>query len=286
MSDLKVNIDENLASRLILIQFPEWSSLPIIPVEIGGNDNRTFRLGDEMVIRLPSAECYASQVEKEHYYLPKLAQYLPLSISTPLAMGAPDESYPWNWSVYKWIEGNSATHSQITNLSQFAADLARFLVDLQKIDSADGPMPGLHNFFRGGLLEVYDPEMRSAIEKLEDKDIAAAVTEIWETSFKTMWHGDPVWFHGDVSSSNLLVRDGKLAAVIDFGQLGIGDPACDLMITWSFFSGESREIFRSMFEFDDATWDRARGWALWKELCHPVNPEDSSRIVREIIADN
>src|SRR3712207_6233099 len=158
----KVDINVSLVRRLLAAQFPRWADLPIKPVEVGGWDNRTFHLGAQMTVRLPSAAPYALQVEKEHRWLPKLAPLLPLPIPVPLAKGAPTDGYPWQWSVYRWLEGETATAERIADLRQFATALADFLTALQRIESAGGPPPGRHNFFRGGPLSVYDAETRQA----------------------------------------------------------------------------------------------------------------------------
>ena len=175
-------IDASLVGRLIAAQFPQWSGLPIRPVEPGGWDNRTFRLGDHMSVRLPSAAKYAGQVEREHRWLPRLAPLLPLPIPVPLAIGGPTESYPWHWSVYRWLEGESATVGRIRNLKEFATALARFLTALGQIDTAGGPTPGPRNFFRGGSLAVYDSEVRQAITALDGKIDADAVGAAWEAA--------------------------------------------------------------------------------------------------------
>jgi aminoglycoside phosphotransferase (APT) family kinase protein len=290
--DGKLNIDTALVSRLVAAQFPQWRDLAVRPVEFGGWDNRTFHLGDEMTVRLPSAADYSLQVEKEHRWLPRLAPLLPLSIPVPLAMGVPAEDYPWHWSVYGWIEGETAKRERIGDLSQFAADLTGFLVALKRVDPTGGPAPGQHNFFRGGPLAVYDGETRRAITALGsrvDTDLASAV---WEAALAATWQGPPVWFHGDVSWGNLLVERGRLSAVIDFGTSGVGDPSCDLAIAWTWFQGESRQIFRTGLAVDDATWTRGRGWALWKALItvagHTNNQAEidkSRRVIDEVLAD-
>ncbi|HTE19971.1 MAG TPA: aminoglycoside phosphotransferase family protein, partial [Armatimonadota bacterium] len=241
----RVDIDVGLVSRLVAAQFPQWADLPITPVEFGGWDNRTFHLGEQMTVRLPSAAAYSLQVEKEQRWLPKLAPQLPLPIPVPLAMGRPGEGFPWHWSVYRWLEGEIAAIERIAELPQFATNLAQFLVALYRIDATGGPPPGPHNFFRGGSLTVYDGETRQAIAALEGDIDTETATEVWEASLAATWHGAPVWVHGDVAAGNLLVRDGRLSAVIDFGSSGVVDPACDLAIAWTLFSGESRETFRA-----------------------------------------
>ncbi|WP_245429831.1 aminoglycoside phosphotransferase family protein [Mesorhizobium sp. WSM3859] len=263
------------------------------PVAFGGWDNRTFHLGDEMAVRLPSAAPYALQVEKEQRWLPKLAPLLPLPIPTPLAMGEPAEFYPWYWSVYRWIEGETAKTAHITDLQAFAIALADFLVALRRIDPTDGPAPGQHNFYRGGPVSVYDGEARQAIAALEGRIDTRAATTVWEAALAAAWHGSPVWFHGDVAWGNLLVEDGSLSAVIDFGTSGIGDPSCDLAIAWTFFEGDSREAFRERIDVDDATWARGRGWTLWKALItvagHDANQAEAAgqrRVIDEVLADH
>lgn len=262
----KIHIDISLVHLLVATQFPQWANFPIKPVEFGGWDNRTFHLGEHMAVRLPSAAEYSQQVEKEHYWLPKLAPHLPLPIPMPLAIGKPAEGYPWHWSIYRWLEGDTASTAMITNLPQFAITLSEFLVALQRIDTTGGPIAGTHNFYRGGLLITYDTETRQAIAILKNKLDVPAATKIWQEALETIWQHSPVWIHGDISASNLLVKKGQLNAVIDFGLLAIGDPACDLTIAWTLFNGESRKIFQTLLPFNSATWARARGWALWKAL--------------------
>ncbi|MEI6806216.1 MAG: aminoglycoside phosphotransferase family protein, partial [Myxococcaceae bacterium] len=248
--------------------------------ELGGWDNLTFHLGNNMLVRMPSAASYADQVEKEHRWLPKLAPFLPLPIPTPLAMGKPAESYPWHWSVYQWIDGETASLERITDLNKFAVALAKFLLALQKIDSKGGPVSGLHNFYRGGLLATYDHETREAITTLGNKIDFKAAIKVWETALASTWQGSPVWVHGDVAATNLLVKNGQLSAIIDFGCMGKGDPACDLVIAWTLFTDKSREVFRQALALDNATWERARGWALWKAL---ITADKSKQIIEEVL---
>lgn len=261
-----IEINRELVSRLINKQFSEWSILPIEPVVKSGNDNRTFHLGNEMSVRLPSRECYVPQVEKELFWLPKLRPYLSLPISEPIAKGEPAEGYPWVWSINKWLEGETVSYHNISSLNQFAIDLAGFLKELQTINSSNGPIAGKHNFFRGGSLSVYNEETRTAIESLQSILEPEVLTEIWNAALQSEWQKKPVWVHGDIASGNLLVNEGKLCGVIDFGILGIGDPACDLTMAWTFFDEESRKTFMDSMGLDKNTWNRARGWALWKAL--------------------
>ncbi|GIO22695.1 aminoglycoside phosphotransferase family protein [Oceanobacillus sp. J11TS1] len=259
-------INEDLVRKLINTQFPEWSKLKIKPVKNSGNDNRTFHLGNHMSVRLPSAECYVPQVEKEQTWLPKLSKELSLPISTPIAKGNPSEEYPFPWSVNKWLEGETLTLENINDPNQFARDLGAFLIEFQSIDASGGPIAGQHNFYRGGDIAVYDQESRDAIEQNEDTLNAPLLNEIWDLALDSKWGKNPVWVHGDIAPGNILVNNGQLCAIIDFGILGVGDPSCDAAMAWTFFDDNSRKIFKTALNMDHETWNRARGWALWKAL--------------------
>jgi aminoglycoside phosphotransferase (APT) family kinase protein len=287
-------IDAAVAARLVAAQFPEWADLPVVPVEQPGWDNRTFRLGDTMTVRLPTAAGYMVSVGKEHTWLPRLAPQLPLPIPVPLALGAPDDGYPWPWSVRRWIDGHVSSRERIRDLVAFARDLAAFLVALQRIDPTGGPAAGVHSFYRGASLRVYDAETRAAIRTLGSRIDSRAATEAWEAALAATWTGTPVWFHGDVAAGNLLLDDhGDLAAVIDFGTSGVGDPACDLVIAWTLLEGESRAEFRRLVPADDSMWARGRGWALWKALIMIASPntgpgglEEAARVTDAVLAEH
>jgi aminoglycoside phosphotransferase (APT) family kinase protein len=289
-----VQIDAALAGRLIAEQFPQWAGLAVRPVALGGWDNRTFHLGERMTVRLPSAQRYAAQVEKEQRWLPRLARGLPLPIPAPLGLGRPAQGYPWPWSVYAWLDGETAAAGRIDDQTRFATDLGGFLSALHRIDATDGPAAGPHSFWRGGPLATYDAETRAAIATLGDRIDAEAVTAVWEAALETAWFSSPVWVHGDMAAGNLLVRDGALSAVIDFGCSSVGDPACDLAIAWTFLEGEAREAFRAALPLDPATWSRGRGWTLWKALivyaavpgANPLNAETSGRIIDDLTAEH
>lgn len=259
-----MNIDVALVARLIKTQFPQWADLPIRPVTLSGWDNRTFHLGDEMSVRLPSAEMYARAVHNEQTWLPRLAPQLPLPIPHPIAMGEPDPTYPWHWSVYRWLPGEIVKRERIDDLGCFAADLAAFLRVLQSIDPTGGPSRKL----RGGSLSLWQPQVEEAQAILAEHvafDVQAAA-EIWQAAIQAPFDDTPVWYHGDVAAGNLLTVDGKLTAVIDFGGLGVGDPACDMTIAWTFLDAASRQVFRESLAVSDAIWQRGRGWALWKAM--------------------
>ncbi|MGI8747203.1 MAG: aminoglycoside phosphotransferase family protein [Deinococcus sp.] len=218
------DLDAHLVRRLIAAQFPQWADLPISPAEPQGWDNRTFRLGEELSVRLPSAAGYVPQVAKEHRWLPFLAARLPLPIPVPLHLGRPGEGYPFPWSVYRWLGGEPAGTARPADLAQFARDLARFLAVLQAIHGAGGPPPGPHSAYRGGPLSTYDSQTRRCAAALAGEVDAGAALEVWEAALAAPWNGAPTWFHGDVAVNNLLVRDGRLSGVIDFGCAGVGRP--------------------------------------------------------------
>lgn len=262
----RITVDAEQVRRLVADQFPQMADLPVEPVANGGWDNWTFHLGPERLVRLPSAAEYALAVDKEHRWLPTLAARLPLPIPTPLAKGKPGAGYPYPWSIYQWLDGEPASVDRIVDPVRFALDLAEFVTALQSIDAADGPQPGTHNWFRGGTLRTYDQKVQRALAELDGHVDAELVREIWARALAARWDGVDRWFHGDIATGNLLLADGQLAAVIDFGTCGVGDPACDLAIAWTSLTADGREAFRKRLSVDDATWARGRGWALWKTL--------------------
>jgi aminoglycoside phosphotransferase (APT) family kinase protein len=277
----EVHTDESLVSRLLAAQFPQWAYLAIEPVRSAGTGNAIYRLGDDMAVRLPRIHWATNQVHKEQQWLPVLAPFLPLAIPIPLAKGAPGEGYPWHWSIYRWLEGENATLERLADPCQAATDLAQFIAALRSIDSTGGPLPGAHNSFRGAPLAVRDAPTRAAIARLDAMHYALdldAATAAWEAALLApAWHGPPVWIHGDLQSGNLLAQQGRLSAVIDFGCLGVGEPAMDLTVAWTLFSGKARDVFRAALAVDDASWARGRGWALSFGLIalpyyHSTNP--------------
>lgn len=290
----EVDTDVSLVSRLLAAQFPQWANLPIKPVQSAGTDNTLYRLGEDMVVRLPRIHWALGQIDKERRWLPRLAPHLPLAVPVQLAQGEPGEGYPWPWAVYRWREGENATIDHMAEPDQAAIDLAQFITALQQIDTTGGPPPGSHNLSRGKPLALRDSATREAITALNSMIDAQAVTAAWEAALQAAeWDRPPVWFHGDMLPGNLLFVHGRLSAVIDFGALGVGDPACDLMIAWNLFSGESRELFRAFLAVDEATWARGRGWALSQALIfipyylntNPVGVGYAQRAIAEVLAD-
>jgi aminoglycoside phosphotransferase (APT) family kinase protein len=291
----EVDTDVSLVGRLLAGQFPQWAGLPIEPVRSAGTDNALYRLGEDMVVRLPRIHWATRQVEKEQRWLPRLAPHQPLAIPVPLAMGVPAEGYPWHWSIYRWLAGETTTIERIADLRQAAMDLARFIAALQRIDPTGGPPPGLHNSSRGEPLAMRDDQTRAAIASLHGILDAGALTAAWEAALAApAWQGPPVWIHGDLQAGNLLAQQGQLSAIIDFGCLGVGDPACDLQVAWNFLSAETRDVFRASLPVDAATWARGRGWALsvglialpYYRSTNPVLAGISRRAIDEVLADH
>lgn len=291
----EVDTDVSLVGRLLAAQFPQWAELPIEPLRSAGTDNAIYRLGDDMAVRLPRIHRATGQVDKEHQWLPRLAPHLPLAIPVPLAKGTPGEGYPWHWSVYRWLEGENATSERIADPRQAARDLAQFIAALQRIDPTGGPPPGPHNFGRGEPLAMRDTRTRAAIAALDGTLDTGAVTAAWDAALQApAWDGPSVWLHGDLQSGNLLAVRGRLSAVIDFGGLGVGDPACDVMTAWLFLSAETRDVFRAALPVDDATWARGRGWALsvglialpYYQSTNPVLAGIARYAIEEALADH
>ena len=245
--------------------------------------------GEEIAFALGVARCggrhvelLALAVEKEHRWLPTLAPQLPLPVPIPLAKGSPGAGYPHPWSVYGWLDGSPARFDRIADPVRFALDVAEFLAALQRVDPADGPRPGLHNWFRGGPLHTYDELAQRALTALDGRVDVGLAQEIWQHAMAADWDGVERWFHGDVAQGNLLLRDGDLTAVIDFGTCGVGDPACDLAIAWTLLTPDGRQAFRERLSIDDATWVRGRGWALWKALVMCAGTPDDADVRRAL----
>ena len=289
----EVDTDVSLVGRLIAAQFPHWSDLSIESVRFRGTDNALYRLGDRMVVRLPRILRATAALEKECRWLPRLAPLLPLTVPVPLAKGRPTDDYPWEWAVYRWLEGETATVEPITDLEQAATDLAQFIAALQRVESGDGPPPGEHNVFRGVPLAARDAAVHAAISSLGEEIDVGAATAAWKAALRApAWQRPPVWIHGDLDARNLLVVEGRLSAVIDFGCLGVGDPAYDVMVAWKVLSAGTRDAFRSALAIDEATWARSHGLALSQALIalsyytletNPVLVREARRWMSEVL---
>jgi aminoglycoside phosphotransferase (APT) family kinase protein len=259
-------IDTNVAlvQRLLAGQFPQWAGLTIDPVVSYGTDHDIYRLGDHLAARLPRIGWATGQATKEAEWLPKLAPHLPLAVPVQLAMGQAAEGYPFDWSVYEWLPGENA-NGTIDDLDQAAVDLAAFVCALREIDTAGAHARAAGS--RGAPLAELDKAVRRSIAELGVRIDAAAALRAWEASLNApAWDGEEVWVHGDLLPGNLLVVDGRLSAIIDFGCLNVGDPACDLQPAWNVFEGDSRARYRDELKADDASWLRGRGWTLYQAV--------------------
>jgi len=284
----EVAIDSALVGRLVASQFPEWANLPIVPVPQRGTDNALYRLGESMVVRLPRRQMNAGQLEKECRWLPRLGPLLPLAVPLPLASGRPDHDYPFPWAIYRWLEGEPATSDKI-DMGRAAPDLATFVAALQCVDPAGGPPPGDHNAWRGVPLAMRDEAVQAAIASLGSAIEADAVTAVWQAALNAR-----AWIHGDLDARNLLAKDGRLTAAIDFGCLGLGDPACDVMVAWKLLRADSREIFFANLSVDEPTRARARGWVISQALIalayytaetNPLLVGEAQRWIAAVLAD-
>jgi aminoglycoside phosphotransferase (APT) family kinase protein len=287
----ELDVDETLVRRLLAAQYPGWADLPIEALPVGGTDNAIFRLGDGLSARLPRRSKQApGSFDKELEWLPRLAPLLPFSVPTPVARGAPGEGYPNEWAVFDWLDGDDASAAPL-DLSRAAVDLAKLLRAMLGIDPAGGPPPG----GRGGQLHPRDEATRAGIAELAGSIDADAVTAVWEQALAApVWDRPPVWIHGDLDARNLLVRDGRLTGVLDWGSACVGDPACDVKVAWAVLDAETRPIFRELLEIDDATWARGRGWALSQAMIalpyylhtYPAIVQEARRWLAEALVDS
>lgn len=254
----EIETDVHLVRELLSGQFPHWAGLPIRPVPSWGADNAVYRLGDDLSVRLPRVRSAADAVDREHEWVPRLAPQLDVAISVPVARGRPAAGYPWPWSVHSWLPGVNPSVDALTDPEGLARDLAAFIAALWRLDPTGAPEAD-----RGRPLIRRDAVTRAAIAELDGVVDAAAATAVWEEALGVeTWTWTPLWVHGDLSPLNLLVRNGRLTGVIDFSDLGVGDPACDLIIAWSLLSDSARDTFRATLGVDDATWTRGRASAL------------------------
>lgn len=300
MSDEKFDqsliVDIDLIHKVITEQFPEYAHFSIRSVEKQGHDNRTYRLGDQLLVRLPTAKAYALKVPKEQDLLPKIAPFITVKIPSPVKMGVPSLYFPYPFSIYTWLDGTSINLLNIDDnavLEQLAFDLANFLKELRAITGVEYLAPGQHNWWRGDHQAVYDDDSKKQIVALCGVIDTVKAMSLWNRALETKWHQHPVWIHGDLAVGNILLKENKLYAVIDFGGLACGDPACDLVIAWTFFKGKARDIFIKAMNMDEKTWLRARAWALWKATFILCAVEDNNTleacvqktIIRDVLSE-
>ncbi|MFH8801896.1 aminoglycoside phosphotransferase family protein [Streptomyces sp. NPDC017936] len=285
----EIDVDVPLVRRMVAARFPRWASLPVERLVSAGTENAMFRLGDDKVVRLPRHPGAVDDVAHEQHWLARLGPRLSVATPVPLEHGEPGEGFPWPWSVYGWLEGRNPVAGALEGPAALAADLGAFVAELRGIDAQDGP-----RCHRGVPLRERDEPTRSAVARLEGRIDTGAVTALWEEALRVPDRtAPPVWAHGDLSPMNVLVEDGRLTGVIDFGSVGVGDPAVDLIAAWNLLPASARAVFRETVGADDAEWARGRGWALSIALIalpfywetNPLLAENSRHVIEEILAE-
>ncbi|WP_208036422.1 aminoglycoside phosphotransferase family protein [Streptomyces cyanogenus] len=285
----EIAVGAPLVQRLIARRFPQWAALPVRRLASSGTENAMFRLGGDLVVRLPRRPAAAPDVTHEQRWLPRLGPLLPVAVPEPLGTGGPDADFPWPWSVYRWLEGRNPVAGAVAEPELLAGQLGGFVRALRRIDPHDGPAAA-----RGVPLAVRDEPTRAALARLTGRIDTAAVTALWEEALRAPAHaGPPVWAHADLSPGNVLVDGGRLSAVIDFGTAGVGDPAVDLIVAWNLLPATARDAFRAAVGAGDAEWARGRGWALSISLIqlpyyqdtNPALAENSRHVIAEILAE-
>ena len=285
----EVDTDVPLVRRLLAAQFPQWAGLPIEPVLSSGTQNAVYRLGPDMSVRLPRIDPGARGVAAEQRWTVELAPLLPVAIPVALGRGEPAEGYPWQWSVCRWVAGENPVAGRLADPDGLAEDLAGFIGALGRIDAADGP-----GAYRGGPLSGVDRATRAAVAELRGQVDTVAVSAAWDRALAAEpWTGRPVWVHSDLMPGNLVVDRGRLTGVIDFGTVGVGDPACDMIVAWYLLPAGAREVLRARSGVDRATWDRGRGWALsmaviqlpYYQHTNPVLADGARLVIREVLAE-
>ena len=290
MPAAEVHIDASLVRRLVASQFPAWAGLPVERVSSGGWDNAIYRLGPDLAVRLPRRKMAADLVEKEQRWLPEIAPRLPLAVPVPIGRGQPGDGYPWRWSICPWLPGEMAAVAAVSDVEEVAATLGDFIAALHTVGPADGPRTP----WRGVPLARRDEIIRGLLVDMGDVVDVGAVTEAWKEALSVpAWPGPDIWLHGDLHPANMLVEAGRLTAVIDFGDLVVGDPATDLMSAWMLLPPPARPVLAAAVGVDDATWARGRGWALnWGLVClarsadNPVLAAIGRRAVDEVLAEH
>jgi aminoglycoside phosphotransferase (APT) family kinase protein len=289
MHDDEVDTDADLVRRLLASQHPQWGELPIERVSSAGTDNAIYRLGDDLAVRVPRIPSAVDAVAKEQKWLPVLARHLRLAVPLPVAVGEPEEAFPYPWGVVQWLPGDLATLDRLDDPVRAAIDLAAFVRALQAVDPTGGP-----EHRRGLPIRLSDGMVRMGIAGLRGEVDADAVAEAWNRVLSVPDHNGPrVWFHGDLSYLNLLARDGKLTAVIDWGTCGVGDPAIETIIAWSLFPPDARHAYRDALGVDDTTWERGKGWVLegvfgiaYYRNTNPVLVANAIRAIEAVLADD
>jgi aminoglycoside phosphotransferase (APT) family kinase protein/RimJ/RimL family protein N-acetyltransferase len=284
----EVETDSELVRRLLRAQHPQWADLPIRRVPSAGTDNAMYRLGDELVARLPRISWAVDTVAKEQRWIPFLAPHLPLAVPVPVAQGRPTEEFPYPWGVARWLPGEMATLDRLPDPIQAAQDLAAFVRDLRRVDPTDGP-----RHHRGRSLRHGDAMVRAGMAGVDDEVDVDALLEVWDKAVAAPEHdGPPTWFHGDLSYLNVLARDGRVSGIIDWGTCGVGDPAIDMIVAWSLLPAGAREVYRDELGVSDAEWERGKGWVVtgvfgipYYRYTNPVLVADKVTAINAVLED-
>lgn len=288
MHDDEVAIDAALVRRLVISQHPELLCSEVQPVISSGTDNALYLIGGGLAARLPRTPEAATYLLKENQWLPVLRSHLTIPVPAPLAVGQPGEGFPFQWSIVPWLDGQPPEPNDLADPVGFAIDLATFVRALQSVEVTGGP----HDV-RGESVKLSDARVRMGIANLRDELDPTSVTAAWDRVMEVPDHvGDPVWFHGDLSPTNVLVSDGSLSAVIDWGRCGVGDPAIDTTVGWALLPPKARDAYREALAVDDATWERGKGWVLggvvgiaYYRKSRPDLVEGITRTIRALLAD-
>jgi len=306
LHDDEIAIELGVVRALVDRDLPEAAQLPLVRLGASGSSNALFRLGDALVVRLPRQPGGGDTVAKEARWLPYVGAGLPVSVPAAEHVGEPGFSYPERWSVVRWLDG---WHPEPVppgagadpSLVDLARDLAEVVVAMRSVPVSDEALrdPALR-WYRGEPLVARDADTRLSVEECRaipglgiDLDAALAV---WDAAMRLPGAGvaeGPRWYHGDLAAENLLVRQGRLAAVLDFGGLAVGDPTVDLMVAWEVLDAPARSVFRTALGVDDGTWERGRAWALslalmtfpyyWATM--PARCASRHLITRNVLAD-
>ncbi|MPZ94135.1 MAG: phosphotransferase [Propionibacteriales bacterium] len=294
LHDDEVDIDASLARRLLTEQMPEYSTLPLRRVASGGTENAVFRLGDDLALRMPLRPDAVESLLKEVRWLSVVAAHLSLEVPEVVSTGEPGAGYPFPWAVVRWLAGEDALTSRFDSIRDAARTLGQFVAELQGIDMTDAPWPGAEGFHRGLPLVERDSGFRTALAQCDGLVDVERVEAVWDDALAAAdWEGPPVWLHADLIPGNVLLRDGRLVGVLDFGTMATGDPAYDVTPAWHLLDRDSRSAFREIVGADEATWRRARGLVVSGGVIalpyylhsNPSMVETARRGIGEVLAD-